>query len=99
MSHKLTTPAAVAATLVALMASPVRAADYVQAAGSTLAFATKYDGEVFTGCERFFRPGYAANLVGSWIPALDGVEARMKAGASVADVGCDAPRPLVHNSV
>ena len=50
MSHKLTTPAAVAATLVALMASvPVIAADYVPAAGSTLAFATKYDGEVFTG--------------------------------------------------
>ena len=50
MSHKLTTPAAVAATLVALMASaPALAADYVQAPGSTLVFATKYDGEVFTG--------------------------------------------------
>src|SRR3546814_3388555 len=50
MSRKLTTPAAVAASLVALMvAAPAGAADYVQAAGSTLAFATKYDGEVFTG--------------------------------------------------
>ena len=49
MSHKLTTPVAVAAALVALMAAPVHAADYVQAAGSTLVFATKYDGEVFTG--------------------------------------------------
>ena len=58
MSHKLTTPAAVAATLVALMASPVRAADYVQAAGSTLAFATKYDGEVFTGSF----PGFSTRL-------------------------------------
>src|SRR3546814_1551161 len=49
MSRKLTTPAAVAASLVALMvAAPAGAADYVQAAGSTLAFATKYDGEVFT---------------------------------------------------
>jgi len=43
---------------------------------------------LFTGTERFFRPGYSANLVSSWIPALDGVEARLKAGAKVADVGC-----------
>src|SRR5262249_5348388 len=37
---------------------------------------------------RFFRPGYNANLCGAWIPALDGVEAKLQAGASVADVGC-----------
>jgi SAM-dependent methyltransferase len=43
---------------------------------------------VFEGCERFFRPGYVANLVSSWIPALEGVEAKLRAGASVADVGC-----------
>jgi SAM-dependent methyltransferase len=43
---------------------------------------------VFDGCERFFRPGYMANLVSSWIPALDGVEEKLKAGAVVADVGC-----------
>lgn len=43
---------------------------------------------LFRGTELFFRPGYAANLVNSWIPALDGVEAKLKAGASVADVGC-----------
>ena len=43
---------------------------------------------VFEGCERFFRPGYAANLVSAWIPALDGVEERLRAGASVADIGC-----------
>jgi SAM-dependent methyltransferase len=43
---------------------------------------------VFHGCERFFRPGYAANLTASWVPALDGVEERLRAGASVADVGC-----------
>ena len=48
MAHKLTTPAAVAAMLVAMLA-PARAADYVQAPGSSLAFATKYDGEMFTG--------------------------------------------------
>jgi SAM-dependent methyltransferase len=44
--------------------------------------------DLFEGCERFFAPGYRANLVSSWIPALDGVEARLAAGAKVADVGC-----------
>ncbi len=43
---------------------------------------------VFVGCEQFFRPGYVANLVPSWIPALDGVEAKLRSGAKVADVGC-----------
>lgn len=42
----------------------------------------------FCGTDRFFRPGYAANLVGSWIPALEGVEEKLKAGAKVADIGC-----------
>jgi len=46
------------------------------------------DSEVFDGCEQFFAPGYRANLVSSWIPALDGVEAKLRAGAKVADVGC-----------
>jgi SAM-dependent methyltransferase len=40
------------------------------------------------GCERFFRPTYLANLTTNWIPALDGVEAKLKAGAKVADIGC-----------
>jgi len=44
--------------------------------------------ELFVGTERFFRPGYAANLVSTWIPALPGVDARLKNGARVADVGC-----------
>jgi SAM-dependent methyltransferase len=44
--------------------------------------------DLFTGTERFFRPGYAANLVTSWIPALDGIQAKLEAGALVADVGC-----------
>jgi SAM-dependent methyltransferase len=43
---------------------------------------------VFHGCEKFFRPGYAANLVSSWIPALEGVKEKLEAGARVADVGC-----------
>lgn len=43
---------------------------------------------VFHGCERFFRPGYAANLVSTWIPALQDVKEKLEAGARVADVGC-----------
>lgn len=43
---------------------------------------------LFRGTERFFRPGYNTHLVSSWIPALNGVEAKLKAGAKVADVGC-----------
>jgi len=48
----------------------------------------QHDVCLFRGTERFFRPGYAANLVESWLPALDGVVAKLTAGASVADVGC-----------
>ena len=48
----------------------------------------EHDDEVFTGCERFFRPGYTANLVESWLPALDGVADTLQAGARVADIGC-----------
>ena len=44
--------------------------------------------DVFIGCEQFFRPGYIANLVPSWIPALDGVEDKLRVGAKVADIGC-----------
>jgi SAM-dependent methyltransferase len=49
---------------------------------------SEHDPALFAGVERFFRPGYEQNLVPSWIPALDGVEAKMQAGATVADVGC-----------
>ena len=48
----------------------------------------EHDDRLFSGTERFFRPGYAANLVPSWIPALDGVEAKLQRGARVADLGC-----------
>ncbi len=44
--------------------------------------------DLFTGTERFFRPGYTANLVSSWIPSLDGMHAKLEAGALAADVGC-----------
>jgi 2-polyprenyl-3-methyl-5-hydroxy-6-metoxy-1,4-benzoquinol methylase len=44
--------------------------------------------DVHEGCERFFRPGYNAHLVGEWLPALDGVVDKLERGALVADVGC-----------
>jgi SAM-dependent methyltransferase len=43
---------------------------------------------LFSGIERFFQPGYAANLVEGWLPALDGIVAKLERGALVADVGC-----------
>jgi SAM-dependent methyltransferase len=48
----------------------------------------EHDHRLFSGTERFFRPGYAAHLVPEWIPALDGVRAKLERGARVADVGC-----------
>jgi 2-polyprenyl-3-methyl-5-hydroxy-6-metoxy-1,4-benzoquinol methylase len=44
--------------------------------------------DVFDGCRRFFEPGYRANLVQSWIPALDGVQEKLEAGGRIADIGC-----------
>jgi SAM-dependent methyltransferase len=43
---------------------------------------------LFCGTEKFFRPGYKANLVAHWLPALDGVTQKLEQGARVADVGC-----------
>jgi 2-polyprenyl-3-methyl-5-hydroxy-6-metoxy-1,4-benzoquinol methylase len=43
---------------------------------------------LFEGTERFFRSGYLGNLIQSWLPALDGVVAKLERGAKVADVGC-----------
>ncbi len=48
----------------------------------------EHDDGVFHGCEKFFRPGYAANLVSTWIPALHDVKEKLESGARVADVGC-----------
>jgi SAM-dependent methyltransferase len=48
----------------------------------------EHDPGLFRGTELFFRPNYVANLVSSWIPALEGVEAKLKSGARVADIGC-----------
>jgi hypothetical protein len=46
------------------------------------------DAELFEGTERFFRPGYIGDLIANWLPALDGVVARLEQGIRVADVGC-----------
>jgi len=48
----------------------------------------EHDPGLFEGTERFFRPGYAVNLVPTWIPALEGVQAKLEQGGRVADVGC-----------
>src|SRR3954468_8438606 len=48
----------------------------------------EHDPDLFEGTERFFRPGYLANLVDAWLPSLEGVVAKLEAGARVADVGC-----------
>src|SRR4051794_12091904 len=48
----------------------------------------EHDHDLFEGTERFFRPGYLANLVESWLPSLTGVVDKLDAGARVADIGC-----------
>jgi ubiquinone/menaquinone biosynthesis C-methylase UbiE len=48
----------------------------------------EHDSDVFVGCEQFFRPGYIANLIPAWIPALEGVHGKLQAGATVMDIGC-----------
>jgi SAM-dependent methyltransferase len=47
-----------------------------------------HSGDVHVGCERFFRTMYNGHLIGEWLPALDGVVAKLQAGATVADIGC-----------
>lgn len=48
----------------------------------------EHDHRLFHGIERFFRASYKANLLTQWLPALEGVEDRLRAGIRVADVGC-----------
>jgi 2-polyprenyl-3-methyl-5-hydroxy-6-metoxy-1,4-benzoquinol methylase len=48
----------------------------------------EHHASLFEGTERFFRPGYAANLIPTWIPAIEGLDARLRQGGTVADIGC-----------
>lgn len=50
----------------------------------------EHDECLFRGCEKFFRPGYRANLVSAWLPSLTGVVEKLERGAKVADIGCGA---------
>ena len=78
-------PGAFELALGSLMAVPRIAESFRTGAGMGW---HEHDHGVFRGCEKFFRPGYTANLVSAWIPALDGVKAKLEKGAHVADVGC-----------
>jgi SAM-dependent methyltransferase len=70
----------------AMAAATPRIAEAFQNGGGILW--GEHDPDLFIGTERFFRPGYTAHLVAEWIPALTGIEAKLQAGARVADVGC-----------
>jgi SAM-dependent methyltransferase len=70
----------------AMMNAQPRIADHFKNGGGMLW--GEHDEDLFVGTEKFFRPGYTAHLVDSWIPSLTGIEEKLKAGASVADVGC-----------
>lgn len=78
-------PGAFELALGSLMAVPRIAESFRTGAGMGW---HEHDDGVFHGCEKFFRPGYAANLVTTWIPALHDVKQKLEAGARVADVGC-----------
>jgi SAM-dependent methyltransferase len=69
----------------AMRAEPMIAEDFKVGRGYAWA---EHDARLFEGTERFYGAGYAAFLVAGWIPALDGVESKLRAGARVADVGC-----------
>jgi SAM-dependent methyltransferase len=72
-----------------VMTAAVRAVDRITEAfrhGGGMAWGDQHP-DLFQGTERFFRPGYEANLVSSWIPALEGVHEKLQRGATVADIG------------
>ena len=48
----------------------------------------EHDPELFLGTEQFFRPGYRAHLVAEWLPALEGIDDKLRAGGKAADIGC-----------
>ncbi len=78
-------PGAFQLALGALAAVPRITASFRSGAGMGWG---EHDEGVIQGCESFFRSGYAASLVSTWIPSLDGVKAKLERGARVADLGC-----------
>lgn len=70
----------------AMLNAQPRISDYFQNGGGMLW--GEHDPDLFVGTEKFFRPGYTAHLVDSWIPSLTGVKEKLETGAKVADVGC-----------
>ena len=71
------------------LGSVVGSPTITEAARSGIGFGWhEHTSDVHEGCERFFRPGYNANLVQSWLPALDGVVEKLERDALVADIGC-----------
>jgi len=70
----------------AMMNAQPRISEYFRDGGGMLW--GDHDPDLFIGTEKFFRPGYTAHLINSWIPALTGIEDRLNAGGKVADVGC-----------
>ncbi|HEX8502280.1 MAG TPA: class I SAM-dependent methyltransferase [Pyrinomonadaceae bacterium] len=70
----------------ALAAAAPRIAEAFQKGGGILW--GDHDPDLFVGVERFFRPGYRTHLVNDWIPALTGIEEKLRAGGTAADVGC-----------
>lgn len=47
-----------------------------------------HDHRLYRGVQRIYAPLYRGSLVKEWIPSLDKVEAKLRQGARVADVGC-----------
>src|SRR3989449_2069705 len=70
----------------AMTAAQTRIAEAFQNGGGILW--GDHDPDLFVGVERFFRPGYATHLIASWIPALTGIEEKLKDGGKGADIGC-----------
>lgn len=70
----------------AMLNAQPRITDYFKNGGGMLW--GEHDPDLFVGTEKFFRPGYTAHLVDSWIPALTGIQEKLESGAKVADIGC-----------
>ena len=83
--HGMSLPGAFLGVTAAAKTEPVITESF--RTGSGVPWGTQHE-DLFAGTARFFGAGYAAELVPSWIPALDGVEEKLRTGARVADVGC-----------